>query len=129
MKPATFVQGFVLCVVLILAVWDFLSACLVVISGEGWWNQRKLSGWEAIHTLAPLFATQAVLEAAAFYTLYRRGAPWLASLLLAIAALVHVYAGLHVCADCRMSPGEAGEAILAGLAAMFALIPSVSRRE
>ncbi|WP_048061458.1 hypothetical protein [Hyperthermus butylicus] len=79
MKFMVLVRGFVLGVALLLAVWDFLSVYFVVMSGEGWWNGEKLSGWEAIRTLAPLFAAQAVLEATAFYILHQGYRPWIAS--------------------------------------------------
>ncbi|ALL01889.1 hypothetical protein Pyrde_1846 [Pyrodictium delaneyi] len=101
-------------ITMILVALDALSVFFLLLNPEGYWDGAKLDGKEALHKLLPVFAAPLAAETAALHLLRRSGTA-LAAPLLTLAAALHYYAGLHICADCQMSPGETVEAVLAAL--------------
>ena len=113
-------------ITMVLVALDALSVYFLLLNPEGYWAHEPLHGAKALHKLLPAFAAPLAAEAAALHLL-RRGSSAPAIPLLALAAALHYYTGLHTCADCQMSPGEAAEAALAALAAILALLHTMSR--
>ncbi|BES82187.1 hypothetical protein [Pyrodictium abyssi] len=114
-------------IAMVLVALDALSVYFLLLNPEGYWDHEKLDGAKAIRRLLPVFASPLAAEAAALHLL-RRGRAAPVTPLLALASVLHYYSGLHICADCQMSPGEAAEATLAALAVILALAYAVSRR-
>jgi hypothetical protein len=110
-----------LIIITLLVFLDFLSVSFVLVNPEGYWDREKINGIEAVKRLLPVFGSAFLTELAALISIMRRGL-LLGACLLAIAIPIHIYAGLHICADCAFSPGEAAEIILATISIALLLL-------
>ena len=101
---------------LLVVLFDAASVFFLFLNPEGYWDHAKINGWEALGRLGPLYVAELASSLALLVAAGRGSAAgaWGAG---AARALLGAYTGLHICASCTFSPGEAGAIVLAVAAA------------